>query len=224
MIRNINKIKTKYIYLYKSKNFIFYRCNKRKNCNGKTKVNIPKKILQITEYTKDNDNHEKIEYNKFCELYKKNKIIWLILKTNTSKNIIFNIIVKNKEIDNASIIKQFFDTTKEKFILSKSEISKIWSKIIGEYKNLSLEQVINKIKEAIPDLLIKIHDIIYEKKIKNKIERRNQRLIYFGASKNIELIKPEFTDEYFLDVNYQIISSQFMPYKLLVLSGILKII
>lgn len=75
MIRNINKIKTKYIYLYKSKNFIFYRCNKRKNCNGKTKVNIPKKILQITEYTKDNDNHEKIEYNKFCELYKKNKII-----------------------------------------------------------------------------------------------------------------------------------------------------
>ena len=81
-----------------------------------------------------------------------------------------------------------------------------------------------KIKEAIPDLLIKIHDIIYEKKIKNKIERRNQRLIYFGASKNIELIKPEFTDEYFLDVNYQIISSQFMPYKLLVLSGILKII
>ena len=55
------------------------------------------------------------------------------------------IIFKNKEIDNASIIKQFFDISKEKFILSKSEISKIRTKIIGEYKNLSLEQVINHI-------------------------------------------------------------------------------
>ena len=59
IIRNINKIKMKNIFLYKSKNFIFYRCDKRNNWNGKAKVNLPKKILWITEYCKDNNNLKK---------------------------------------------------------------------------------------------------------------------------------------------------------------------
>ena len=36
---------------------------------------------------------------------------------------------------------------------------------------------VNKIREIIPDLFINIHDKPYDKKNKNNIERRNQRLI-----------------------------------------------
>ena len=64
IIKNINKIKPKYIYLYKSKTFVFYICNKKKKQYWKTKVNIQKKILQITEYCIDNITHEKLEYEK----------------------------------------------------------------------------------------------------------------------------------------------------------------
>ena len=110
----------------------------------------------------------------FVIYMKKNKIIKFKEKY-IQKYFIENVIFKNKDINNATIIKNFYDITKEKLILSKSEISKIHTKIIGEYKNLTSEQVINKIKEAIPDLYIKIQDIIYEKKskIKQKEESRD---------------------------------------------------
>ena len=124
--RIINKIKTKYIYLYKSKNYIFYRCNKRKNCLGKAKVNITKRILQIIEYCKDNEIHEKLDYNEFYELYEKKQNNLINYKERyIQKYYVQYIIVKNKEIDNATIIKNYYDTAKEKFILSKSDISKI---------------------------------------------------------------------------------------------------
>ena len=79
-----------------------------------------------------------------------------------------------------------------------------------------------KVKEIIPDLFIKIHDISYEKIIKSKIDKREQRIIYFGNSKNLSLIKPDKTEEFFLDITFQIIPKQYRPYKLLVLAGLPK--
>jgi hypothetical protein len=43
----INKITAKCIYLYKSKNYILYICNKRKQCKGRGKGDLKNKIFKI---------------------------------------------------------------------------------------------------------------------------------------------------------------------------------
>ena len=49
---------------------------------------------------------------------------------------------KNNEIDNANIITNFKNLAKCEFILSRSDISKIRSKIIDHYKNLDVTTLI----------------------------------------------------------------------------------
>lgn len=80
----------------------------------------------------------------------------------------------------------------------------------------------NKIQLEVPDLFTNILDIKYEIKIKNKTEAREQRLIIFGINKRKEMLNYNNTIEFFIYVTFQIIPSNFRPYKLLVLSGIKK--
>lgn len=80
----------------------------------------------------------------------------------------------------------------------------------------------NKIQLELPDLFTNILDIKYEIKIKNKNETREQRLFIFGLNKRKEMLNYNNTIEFFIDVTFQIIPSNFRPYKLFVLSGIKK--
>ena len=47
-IDEINYINTTYVYKNKTKNFIFYQCKSRKNCTGKGKIDIKKRIYNNT--------------------------------------------------------------------------------------------------------------------------------------------------------------------------------
>ena len=80
----------------------------------------------------------------------------------------------------------------------------------------------NKIKIEIPELFTNILDIKYDIKFKNKNETREQRIIIFGLDKRKEMISYNNTVEFFIDITFQIIPSNFRPYKLFVLSGINK--
>ena len=80
----------------------------------------------------------------------------------------------------------------------------------------------NKIKIEIPELFTNILDIKYDIKIKNKNETREQRIIIFGLDKRKEMISYNNTVEFFIDITFQIIPTNFRPYKLFVLSGINK--
>ena len=74
----------------------------------------------------------------------------------------------------------------------------------------------NKIKIEIPELFTNILDIKYDIKIKNKNETREQRIIVFGLDKRKEMISYNNTIEFFIDVTFQIIPTNFRPYKLFV--------
>ena len=75
---------------------------------------------------------------------------------------------------------------------------------------------------TLPELIIKIYDILYEIKIKNKLENRENRLVFFGIKKNFDLITYHHTVEFFVDVTFKIIPVQFRPYKLFIITGISK--
>ena len=72
------------------------------------------------------------------------------------------IISQNKSIDNASITNKFKTITELDLTLSKSTISNLRNSIVDTYKDLDLNQLIEKIKEEHPDLMIYIQNIKYE--------------------------------------------------------------
>ena len=99
------------------------------------------------------------------------------------------IISQNKNIDNASIINKFKTITELDLTLSKSTISTLINSIVDTYKDLDLNQLIEKIKEEHPDLMIYIQDIKYEIFIKNNKEERNERIIYFSKKSKFRIFK-----------------------------------
>lgn len=110
-----------------------------------------------------------------------------------------------------------------KLKLSKSQLSKIKSKINKEYIGLDLIEFLQKIKISIPDLFIEITVINYEIKLNNKEYKRSNRLYFFGLTKNLEIIETKKADEFFVDTTYKIIPPKFRPYKLFAVIGISKI-
>ena len=74
----------------------------------------------------------------------------------------------------------------------------------------------------IPELYIKIYDIIYEFKLKNKSENRENRLYFFGLKKNMDLISYANIIEFFVDVTFKIIPVEFLPNNYSLLMELLK--
>ena len=157
------KIKTIYVFKSRTKNFIFYTCNNRKKWTDKGKVNIQKKIFIITEDCNYEEPHKNIEYNEFVELLKKNDINNIDFKQKyIQKYYVEYQINQNKNIDNPALKNNFYLLTTCKLDLSKSNLSRIRSKIIDTYKDLNLEELINKIIENDNDLINYTIDIHYE--------------------------------------------------------------
>lgn len=73
-------------------------------------------------------------------------------------------ISENKNLDSPTLKNNFYLLTKFKLELSKSNISRIWAKITDTYKNLKLEDLINKITENDLDLINYKIDLNYEYK------------------------------------------------------------
>ena len=104
--------------------------------------------------------------------------------------------------------------------MTKSQISKIRAQIIDKYKDLNLEEVIGKIKNDVPNLIILVNDIKYNVKIKNKYVDREHRIIIFGEKDKLDSSNENKCKEVFMDVTFKITPLKFRPYKLLVIAGI----
>ena len=82
--------------------------------------------------------------------------------------------------------------------LNASQLSKLKTKFLDEYKGLDIIQLLDKIKNKIPNLYKKIYDIKYDIEIKNKKIKKSNRLIFFGSEENIDLLNQLNTEEIFL--------------------------
>ena len=143
-------------------------------------------------------------------------------KRENQKYYVYYIIKENKNIDNPTIKNKFYNISNINLTLSLADLSKIRNKILDKYKNLDLDELVNKIDIENFDIFKKNFDISYEYKINNKIEYREQRIIIFGLKENIDLINEKNTNEFFFDSTYKIIPPHFRPYKFGVLAGIPK--
>ena len=198
------KIRTKYIYKAKTKNYIYYTCKKNKLCDGKAKIDINKKLLIITEECSTNIEHEIILYEEFLQLYEEKKFEEIDFKNRKiQKYFTIYAISKDNNIDNAELKKLFNKITQTEFILDKVTLSKLRNKLLEDFKSLTIEQLLDHIQTDIPNLSIYILDITYNIKIKNNDSSRYQRLIFFGLKENFKIIKN--LKEYFMDVTFQII-------------------
>lgn len=98
-------------------------------------------------------------------------------------------ISENKNIDNPTLKNYYYLLSKCKLELSKSILAWIRSKLTDIYKNLNLEDLINKITENDLDLINYKIDMNYSyKDKKNKDLQRSQKLVIFGL-KEIQLFK-----------------------------------
>lgn len=100
-------------------------------------------------------------------------------------------------MDNPTIKKQFFDLTNSSLNLPISDLSRIRSSVLDQYKNLDLENLITKLKANDSDIVIKYININYQ--YKNNIEIREQRLILFGLKEKLNNLDYKNTEEFFLD-------------------------
>jgi len=71
------------------------------------------------------------------------------------------------------------------------------TKLINNYKNLTLEELINKLDIYIPNFEFKIADFQYDcKDSKNNNIIPKDRVIFFGMSDNIKLLDKNFIDNF----------------------------
>ena len=67
-------MKTRYLYLWQSKNFIYYDCYKKIiKCPGTAKVNKNSKKFIITNFCNNEIRHLKLEYKEFINIMENNK-------------------------------------------------------------------------------------------------------------------------------------------------------
>ena len=86
MIRNISNVEIKYIYKYKSKNFINYNCKLEKQC--KAKIDLEKKKLIFTiikAFCNNKIPDEELSYEEFVNLYDNKDLRIFILKEKKPK-------------------------------------------------------------------------------------------------------------------------------------------
>jgi len=90
--------------------------------------------------------------------------------------------------------------------LNLKVFSDIRNKLINNYKNLTLEELIKKLDTYIPNLEYKIADFQYDyKDSKNNNIIRKGRVIFFRMSDNIKLLDKNFTTEFFVYITYKIV-------------------
>lgn len=110
-----------------------------------------------------------------------------ILNKNIYKKFYVEFSIKeNNNIDNPSIKKFLFDKFKVNLNLKLSEFSHIQNKIVDNYQNLTLDELIDKLIQKESNLEKYIYDIKYE--YKNKISERIQKIIIFGDKEHINLL------------------------------------
>jgi hypothetical protein len=187
---------TRFIFKNKSKNFEFYYCFKSaKGCPAKAKLDI--KSNEFIVYTKCDKsiNHEKNSYDNFEMIINIGKIESIDINLKCNQRYFIRYLFKNRIVsDKISALEKL----KNKFgnditiKLTDNDINIEKSKMYSDINEESILFLIKSLNTEIKDIIIKIYDINYEKKIKSKKDylfktiKREEEIIYFG--------KPEMYD------------------------------
>ena len=215
-----NNIKTIFSFKNSSINYYYYQCNKRPKCHGYAKLDKNNKEFIITNLCTNYNIHNKLNYEEFSDLIKKNEINLIDFNIRKNqKNLIKYIISNNSNKENLDIKTEYYKYTKTNLILNNVDISKIKTSVLGKYNNLTFLESIKKISIPNVNIDIKSKDIKYIIKKNSKNIEREDTIIIFGNRERLKLIIENFS-EYYIDSTYKIIPKKFNPYKLLTIASI----
>ena len=176
---------------------------------------------RVNEFCDLNIKHEILSYNELIKKIKDKDFNGINFEdSKIQKYFIKYLINEDNTIENSSILNKYNKLTKHNITLTKSQIAKIRNKLLDNYNNLTLIELLENIKINVPDLVINIIDIKYDYKEKNKNIEREQRIFLFGTKKRLLDLNHNYTKEVFLDITFKVIPKKFRPYKLMVISGI----
>ena len=118
-----NNIKTKFLFTSSSKNYIYYNCSQKRTCSGKAKIDLKTNKFIITTLSNKDINHEKLTYDELVEKIKNNILESIDFKDkDIQKQFVFFVVSENNDIDNPALSNNFYNLTKEKITLTKSQI------------------------------------------------------------------------------------------------------
>ena len=138
---NNNSFNTKLVFKNRTNKYIYYQCNLRNLCKGAAKIDIENKKLLINQNCNREIEHNKMEYEEFVKKLEENDI----KSINFKEKFIQYSIYKDNSFDNPTLKKNYFNLTKEKLNITLSMITNIRNKIVSNYKDLPLEELVKKI-------------------------------------------------------------------------------
>ena len=212
-------IDIKYTFQSYSKNYIFYKCTKRPECNGRAKLNLKNKDFSIIEKCNKEIKHDNVPFELFFEKYKNKKFDNINFENKKYHRYYIKSMIKTNEFtDIPNAIKAFKKDTGYLLLLKKDEINVLKSQLTDNFNNLDLLGLINQIKDISYELEYKTIDIKYAYKNKNKTEEREEKIIAFGTKETLKNLDKNNNKEFFIDSTFRIIPNKYKPYKLLTIS------
>ena len=220
------KINTTYKYQAESKNFLYFTCSRRPYCHGGCKINKIYSKIEITNRCDPDIQHDILSYDEFLLLYEQkefDKIDWSIKK---HQNMYVAITFKKKLVtENPYLVELFKKDTGKDLKLRSHEISVIKARIADTCNDLSIEQIIEKIKPEFNVIINSFHvDYkidLYDNKTKNIIKKNKKgKIVVFGIKDMFDNLNNYSVGEYLVDTSFRIIQKKFLNYKMVIVTGI----
>lgn len=163
-----------------SKNFIYYKCNKRYyKCPGTCKYDINKNEIVITKHCDQNIDHNILKYEEYEKLHNEGKFNEIDFSNKKYQKYFITATIKNdNNIEIPTIIEKLNKISKTPIQLTNHEIAKIKNNILKPINNLNLEDLCKNIVSENFEIIVKSTDVRYEfinikkKKITKKLEKK----------------------------------------------------
>ena len=115
------------------------------------------------------------------------------------------------------LLKNIFNA---QFNIDNEQMNKEKFNAFGLMNNLTLDELCKKISNENLTLNNNIFDAFYDIKIKNKNQKRNQRIYVLTTNHMEQKFSDKNIDNYFIVITYHIIPKKFKKYKLMTITGV----
>ena len=220
------KINTTYKYQAESKNYLYFTCSRRPYCHGGCKINKIYSKIEITNRCDPDIQHDILSYDEFLNLYEHkefDKIDWSIKK---HQNMYVAVTFKKKLVtENPFLLELFKKDTGKNLKLRSHEISVIKARIADTCNDLSIEQIIEKLK---PQLDIRINSFEVDYSLKSNYKQSTKeiqknkkgKIIVFATKDMFDNFNNKNIKEFYIDTTFRIIQKKFLNFKIIIITGV----
>ena len=215
-------IYVKYYINKRNENNIYYYCSKKRNgCPGSIKYNKDNKEWILLYKCDTKIIHDTNNFEVFYQDYLENNLNKYNMQyIKYQKYYIRSLYKSNENMDISNIKSMFKNKFNLKLTISKEEIYKEKYNVFGDINKMSIETLCDKISDNNIKVNNKTIDIFYDYNEKNKIIKREERVIILTTETMEKNLKDPNISNFFIDVTYRIIPLHNKnKYKMMTITG-----